>query len=345
MAELRIFGGGIFGLSIAWEAARRGARVELVDPMGPGAGASGGPVGALAPHVPELWTPKKQMQFEALDRADAFWCDVTAAGGVAAGYARTGRVQPVADDAALALARQRSHSARDLWQGRYHWSLVPTEDFSGLIHSPTGWLIHDTLSARVDPRRACAALVAAIQARGGRILPDASDRAAVEIWATGVAGLAELSREIGRSAGGGVKGQAALLQADLGQDAPQIFAEALHIVPHDNGTVAIGSTSERHYSAPDRTDAQLDALIDKARELCPALRGAPVLDRWAGVRPRAKSRAPMLGQHPTRPGSYMANGGFKIGFGMAPVVAQLMVDLILDGHDAIPPEFRPDASL
>ena len=39
MVELRVFGAGVFGLSIAWEAARRGARVEVVDPFGVAAGA------------------------------------------------------------------------------------------------------------------------------------------------------------------------------------------------------------------------------------------------------------------------------------------------------------------
>jgi glycine/D-amino acid oxidase-like deaminating enzyme len=144
--------------------------------------------------------------------------------------------------------------------------------------------------------------------------------------------------------GGGVKGQAALLRADLGA-VPQLFAEALHIVPHGDGTVAIGSTSERDYDDPASTDAQLDALIDTARRLCPALRDAPVVDRWAGVRPRARSRAPMLGAHPLKSGAFIANGGFKIGFGMAPKVAELMADLVLDGVDRIPDSLRPEASL
>ena len=344
MAEVRVFGAGVFGLSIAWEIARRGGSVEVVDPFGIGAGSSGGLVGALAPHVPENWNSKKQVQFESLDSAAAFWADVAGAGGTDPGYGRTGRLQPVADDTALGLARARAVTARDLWQGRYLWEVVAAADFPGLLDSPTGWLIHDTLTARLHPRRACAALAAAIRARGGHIGAEATDHPMIEVWATGAAGLADLSQALDRSVGTGVKGQAALLRADLG-DAPQLFAEALHIVPHADGTVAIGSTSERDYDAPDTTDAQLDTLIETARRLCPALRDAPVTLRWAGIRPRARSRAPMLGAHPTRPGAYIANGGFKIGFGMAPMVARLMSDLILEGRDAIPEDFRPEASL
>ncbi|MBF9046021.1 FAD-dependent oxidoreductase [Rhodobacterales bacterium LSUCC0031] len=344
MAELRVFGAGIFGLSIAWEAARRGVRVEVVDPFGIGAGASGGIVGALAPHVPENWNPKKQVQFDSLVMAESFWAGVATAGGADPGYARSGRLQPIADEGGLALARARAATARDLWQGRYHWQVVPEGEFPGLLASPTGWLIHDTLSARLHPRSACAALAAAIRAKGGRIMPEASARPMPALWATGAAGLAELSQEMGRPIGSGVKGQAALFATDL-RHAPQLFADALHIVPQADGTVAVGSTSERDYADPSSTDAQLDPLIDSARRHCPMLANAPVIARWAGLRPRARSRAPMLGAHPTRAGDFIANGGFKIGFGMAPMIAQLMADLILEGRDAIPESFRVDASL
>ena len=129
------------------------------------------------------------------------------------------------------------------------------------------------------------------------------------------------------------------------RDLPQLFAAGLHIVPHADGTTAIGSTSERDYDDATATDAQLDAVIATARAAVPALAGAPVIERWAGVRPRTRSRAPMLGPHPARPGAFIANGGFKIGFGMAPKVAEVMADLVLDGVDRIPAGFRPEASL
>jgi glycine oxidase len=149
---------------------------------------------------------------------------------------------------------------------------------------------------------------------------------------------------LGRSFGSGVKGQAALLRLDM-RDAPQLFVDTVHIVPHADGTVAIGSTSERDYDDAASTDDQLDALIARACAAVPALRDVAVIDRWAGVRPRSRSRAPVLGLHPVHKDHFIANGGFKIGFGMAPKVAQVMADLVLDGVDRIPAGFRPEASL
>jgi glycine/D-amino acid oxidase-like deaminating enzyme len=336
MTDITVMGAGIFGLSVAWACARRGAKVRVIDPGGPGAGASGGLVGALAPHVPETWNDKKAFQFESLMMAEGFWAGVTEAGGLDPGYARLGRIQPVMDEAALALARARQDSAAALWQGKAAWRVEPAGG-EWCPEAPTGHVIRDTLSARLHPRRACAALVAALHARGAEVLREGAQAGRV-VWATGVAGLEDL----GGAAGSGVKGQAALLDLDA-RDAPQIFADGVHVVPHADGTTAIGSTSERDYDDPATTDAQLDAVIARARAALPALAGAPVIDRWAGLRPRARSRAPVLGAHPLRPGEFIANGGFKIGFGMAPKVGEVMADLVLDGADRIPDGFRPEA--
>lgn len=337
-------GAGIFGLSVAWACACRGARVTVVDPAGPGAGASGGVVGALSPHVPENWNTKKALQFESLRMAEAFWAGVAEVGGLDPGYARTGRIQPLADDAAVARAEARAQTAETLWEGVFDWSVVPVGEYGALVESPTGLVVHDTLSARLHPRGALAALAAALERLGAEVT-DTPPSEGVRIHATGYAGLLELNGIAGeRVIGAGVKGQAAVLRCDPGA-APQVYAEGLHIVPHADGTVAIGSTSEREWADPATTDSQLDDVIARARAVCPALRDAPVIERWAGVRPRTRSRAPILGAHPLHAGDFIANGGFKIGFGMAPLVAELMADLVVDGIDRIPDAFRPEACL
>ncbi|MCI2399750.1 FAD-dependent oxidoreductase [Aliiroseovarius subalbicans] len=344
ITDITVRGAGIFGLSIAWACLQRGAKVRVVDPGGPGAGSSGGLVGALAPHVPENWNDKKAIQFDSLIRAESFWAEVETVSGLDPGYARSGRLQPIADDHGLELARQRGENAVTLWQGKAAWQIISASDFPDWAPlTPTGYLIHDTLTARMAPRRAAASLAAAITASGGEIVTDAPDQGQV-IWATGAQGLVALSEEFGKLVGVGVKGQSALLHYDA-RDLPQLFAGGVHVIPHGDGTVAIGSTSEREFDDPHSCDAQLDEVLDKARTAVPALRDAPVIERWAGVRPRARTRAPMLGAYPERPGHFIANGGFKIGFGMAPKVAELMANLVLEGRDGIPEHFGVAANL
>jgi len=333
--DVTVRGAGIFGLSVAWACVQRGARVQVIDPFGVAAGASGGIVGALAPHTPENWNDKKAFQFDSLIMAEGFWRGVEAASGLPSGYGRTGRLQPVTDARALELARARAFQAATLWQGLADWSVIEVPGDWAPV-SPTGWLIHDTLSARVHPLQGCRALAEALARAGCPVLHDGADRGAV-VGATGVAGLAAL----GQDAGNGVKGQAALLRFDA-RGAPQLFADGLHIVPHGDGTVAIGSTSERVFDDGTTTDHLLDDMLQRALAAFPVLQGAPVIQRWAGVRPRAASRAPVLGAWPGRPGHFVANGGFKIGFGMAPKVGAVMADLVLEGRDGIPGAFRPD---
>ncbi|NVK16200.1 MAG: FAD-dependent oxidoreductase [Rhodobacteraceae bacterium] len=344
MADVTVRGAGIFGLSIAWLCARRGAHVQLVDPFGAGAGSSGGLVGALAPHVPENWNPKKQFQLESLLMAEAFWEEVEATGGVSPGYGRTGRLQPINDERSLELARSREISARELWKDEAEWTVCGADSLGPWVPpSATGYVVHDTLSARMHPRRACAALVSALAVMGVEIQAEAPDQGKV-VHAKGYAGLLELNEALGRTVGGGVKGQAALLRFHEGA-VPQLYADSLHIIPHADGTLAIGSTSEREFDDGKATDTRLDDVIERARAAVPVLHGAEVIERWAGVRPRAKSRAPMLGSWPERPGHFIANGGFKIGFGMAPKVAHVMVDLLLENRDSIPRGFRIEDNL
>ena len=341
--KITVRGAGIFGLSIAWVLTQRGADVQVIDPHGVGAGASGGIVGALAPHVPENWNPKKQFQLESLLMAGAFWAEVEEAGGHSSGYARTGRVQPIADAAALSLARARSETAKDLWGDAAHWQVRPIADPHWCAPSATGLEIHDTLSGRIHPKQGCIALASALEACGVVVSLDGPETPRT-VHATGVAGLEALNANRPRLVGAGIKGQAALL--DVGRpDSPQLFADTLHIIPHADGTTAIGSTTEREYDDPTGTDTQLDDIIARARAAVPALADAPVLARWAGLRPRSRSRAPMLGAWPDRPGHFIANGGFKIGFGMAPKVAHVMADLILEGQNTIPQGFEVNASL
>ena len=325
MASVTVMGAGIFGLSCAWELARRGARVRVIESRAIGAGASGGQVGALSPHAPEMWNEKKQFQLDSLIAADAFWQGAAQAGGVDPGFARVGRLQPLVGDPGdrLAAAATRWPFPMRVLDAAPDGALMPV--------SANGCWLWDGLSGRIAPRAALACLAAAITARGGRIETSGTPDGVI-LWATGWEWLAETGN------GNGVKGQSALL-AHAAPDAPQVYADGLHIVPHADGTVAVGSTSERDFTdaAPDQ---QALDLVARARAICPALRDAPLIGTWAGIRPRARSRAPVLGAWHGRPGHFVANGGFKIGFGMAPGVARVMADLILYGRDGIPDAFR-----
>ena len=340
--DVAVLGGGIMGLSVAWALTARGARVRVIEARRIGAGASGGVVGALIPHRPDPWDGFKAFQFDSLMMAEGWWRAVAEAGGIDPGHARAGCLHPIADAGALRRAEARVAAAADLWQGRAGCAIIPASEAGALCPpAPLGVVLRDDAAGRIDPRRALAALAAALRARGAEICEGVRDPgpAGAVIHATGAEGLAD----DGPLAGRGVKGQALRLALALPAGTAQLQAPGLHVVPHADGTVAVGSTSEDAFDAPDTTDARVDALLARAATFCPALVGAKVIERWAGVRPRAASGKPLLGAIPGRPGAFVANGGFRIGFGIAPLVAERLADLILTRADAIPPGFRPGA--
>jgi glycine oxidase len=357
-SDVLVVGAGVFGLAIARACLARGLSVIVADRDTPGAGASGGLVGALSPHAPERWNPKKAFQHDALQGAEAWWQAVARDGGIAPGFRRCGRLIPLATPAARDLAQARVDAAARHWPDA-RWTLVPPD------HLPD-WLdpgqarfgaVFETLSARLHPRRAVTALAAAVSAQGGGIRTGWQAEEVAEghvrfdlgavtartvVLAAGTGSFPLIAALVGRNLGQGVKGQAALLVAPAAShaaDRPMIYTDGLYIVPHAEGTVAVGSTSETEFADAQSTDVRLDALIDRARRICPALRAAPIVERWAGLRPRAPRPDPMLGPLPGHPRVLAATGGFKTGFGLAPAAAAAIAAYATGETPALPPGF------
>lgn len=337
MVDFTIRGAGIMGLMMAWTLIHRGQKVQIIDPHGVGAGASGGVVGALAPHMPEKWSAKKQFQFESVLLSDQLWPEIDAVSGLTSGYGRVGRLMPILNDRGLELAQDRAAGAKEHWNDFATWNIVERAP-DWVPPTPTGRWVYDTLSARINPAAACASIARALASKGCEIHSNAPDCGRV-IWATGVHDLVRISDHLGVFFGAGEKGQGAVLDINLGI-APQLYIDNIHVVPHVNGTTAIGSTTERFYEDGAQTDHLLEDLLERARTLIPALRDAPVLTRWANERPRSHSRAPIIGYHPIVPDAYILNGGFKIGLAMAPKMAKCLADFILTGADTIPDDFN-----
>ena len=330
------------GLTLAWHCLNLGASVRVIDPNGIANGASGGIVGALAPHVPEKWNTKKQFQLESLLYSQEFWKSVDSVSGLKSGYRRTGRLQPLMDESSLALAQKRKESADNLWKNFATWEIIDNSKDWELM-SPTGLWVFDTLSAIIQPRLACLSLAQALKNKGCKFLLEGKNQGKV-IWATGVHDLSRISRKLDNNFGSGVKGQAALFKLKKPNSA-QLFAETLHFIPHFDGTLAVGSTSERSFEHEGTNDDNLRTLILKASNILPELRGKDPIFTWANVRPRSRSRAPVLGKHPLFPSEFIMNGGFKIGLGMAPQMGKVFSEFLLLNENNIPSDFLPDVSL
>ncbi len=352
MRKVIVVGAGAWGLACAYACARAGMAVQVFEAAQIGSGASGGVMGALAPHTPDQWEAKKQLQLESLRNADGFWAEVDALSGVASGYGRFGRLIPLTTPRARELALMRVAGAAQLWQGEFDWQVIENHPLIAPDFTPYG-VIRETLSARIFPAKAVASLAGACRKLGvaihemspvtaleahGVVVQGTPHRADAVILAGGAIGFTLLDAHAGRQTGGGVKGQAGLLACDLGA-APQIYADGVYVIPHAGGQVAIGSTTEKQFTEPSSTDARLEDLFTRARAICPVIADAPVIQRWAGLRPKARRRDPMLGPVPGLDGIFTAMGAFKIGLGLAPVVGDMLARMVAGEAVELPKSF------
>jgi glycine oxidase len=366
--DLLVVGGGVMGLWTALFAGREGLSVRLVDKRKIGSGASGGVLGALMPHLPDRWNAKKAFQFDALVSLEAEIVALEAATGLSAGYRRSGRLIPLPKPHNRDIALGHARDALSVWS-------TPNRSFAFEVLEAVpvaGWpadaamahgLVHDHLAARLAPRGLLAALRAALDRMPNVTVDEGVSIAAIApghvrfddggnlafgncVLAAGVetfALLEPLNPRLVKPIGSAVKGQAALLKAPVDPALPVIFADGLYIVPHENGLVAVGSTSENSFDDTSGTDGLLDALIDKARRMAPVLAEAPVMERWAGLRPKAIGREPMIGRHPDHATVSLMTGGFKVSFGMAHALARAVLNEMKGGTLDVPPSFTVSA--
>lgn len=365
---LLIVGGGIMGLWAAVKAERLGIDTLLVEAGCLGGGASGGLLGALMPHMPDRWSDKKQFQFDALVALEAEIAGLEAETGLSGGYCRCGRIIPLPKPHLRGIAERHERDAAENWRSgerRFHWHVGERPSVAGWVDDAAGeaGFVFDTLAARVSPRALIALLsaflrkarhvqvaegcrVVFLDADAGRAVLSSGDE--ISFGHVVVANGHEsfplirdaLGLEAGVALGQAVKGQAALLDASADPAMPVVFLNGLYIVPHEDGTVAIGSTSEDCFSEPFSTDEKLEKLLVDACTVVPSLAGAPVLERWAGLRPKAAGRDPMVGAVAGAAKLVALSGGFKVSFGLAHFLADAALETVCGHTPVIPSGFR-----
>lgn len=372
--DVLVVGGGIFGLWAATRAVEAGAATLLVERERVGAGASGGQLGALTAHTPDRWSPKKAFQLDALAQLPAEIARLEAETGLSVDYARVGRVMPIRSEAFAAQVAGRSAGARAHWAPRdpgFRYEAVARADWPAGLD---GWLspqaaplgaVSDSLAARIAPTPYLTALAARLRVRGA-----IREGAAYAGWRDGAADLSDgariaagavviaaghesfelLARAFGERLGGGIKGQSVRFALAPGRaappNAPLIYDDGVYVIAHADGSVAVGATSRADWRAPKAVDPDDDDFLTRARGLCPALEGATTTAWWAGVRPKARSRDPLIGKAPPSPDGaplWAFTGGFKISFGVAHLAATALIDRLLERPDPtpLPPSFAP----
>jgi glycine/D-amino acid oxidase-like deaminating enzyme len=351
-ADVIVAGAGLAGASVAL-ALSETRRVVLLDAAAPGAGASGAAAGLANP-----FTGRKARAgwrwAEAIDALDRL-LDAADASPL---LHRAGIVRPAhSERQAEAFAQRAAEHPGDLeW-----WTGAATRERWPHVAAPHGALFVRR-GGHLDVGRLVEAAVDTAQARGVSV----QTRCALTGWRCARGGVvAETergevrARHLVLALGDGARQLTALAALPLvrvkGQTVTVARPNALpaghpavagrgYVVPGP-ASVVVGATFEHDFASA-APDPALDAgLVEAAARLVPALEGARVLDRRAGVRlgvPASVSprRLPYAGPLPGHPGVWVLTGLGSKGLLAAPLLASLL-PAALDGRAPMPPETRP----
>ena len=135
-----------------------------------------------------------------------------------------------------------------------------------------------------------------------------------------------------------VKGQMLLFDAKPETLRTMVLDGDQYLIPRRDGKILAGSTVEQDDFNKTTTTAARDRLTEFALKLLPALKNAPLIHHWAGLRPGTEHGIPYIDKHPEISNLSINAGHFRNGLVMGPASAQLMVDLILNRPTAVAPE-------
>jgi glycine oxidase len=118
-----------------------------------------------------------------------------------------------------------------------------------------------------------------------------------------------------------------------------IYSARGYLIPRSDGRLLAGSTTEEAGFEKRVTNEGVNAIKSMAAEIAPVLGLLPVVDSWAGFRPRAKDGLPVLGPTEHVAGLFYATGHYRNGILLAPITGALVAESILSG--ASPPLLSP----
>ena len=358
MADVIIVGGGVIGLSIAWELAGQGATVQILEQGGFGREASWAGAGILPPGNPQqAHTAEQRLRAHSHVRWPGWSRELRDATGIDNGFRpcgglevrRPGGTETVAE--AAAAWRAEGVEVEPLTPAALR-ALEPA------LHPEITSAHRLPQVSQVRNPRHVKALIAACAARGVELLPgrpviDFEEQGgrvrgvrtldgryeAERVCVAGGSWTGRLLERVGLSLPiEPVRGQIVLLSLRAPLFRHVVEVGKRYLVPRPDGRVLVGATEERAGFDKQNTAGAVAELIRFAVDLVPGLAGANVERTWAGLRPGSPDGLPYLGAVPGLENLFVAAGHFRAGLQLSPITAVLMRQVILRQEPVIPVE-------
>lgn len=354
MTDALIVGGGVIGLSLAYELAGEGWKVRLLERGAPGREASWAGAGILPPSGAGSETDPYEQLLKLSNELHRVWsARLREETGVDNGYRRCGGIYVARDGA----AKTELDRAADAWrrQGVTVETLSQAELAARERALAGGAASSDLRAAYYLPDetqlrnpRHLKALVVGCALRGVEIQAGVAvedfhiRRGRIERVLTGVGAFeAEqicltsgpwtrslLSRLGIQAALKPIRGQIALLNPSRPVLRSIVNEGPRYLVPRPDGRILVGSTEEDAGFEKCTTAGAIGDLLEFAFSLAPGLKAAQLEQCWAGLRPNTLDGRPYLGKIPGIDNGYVAAGHFRSGLQLSAGTAAVMSRLL-----------------
>jgi glycine oxidase len=348
-ADVVVVGAGIIGCAAAFELARRGTRVTVVDPRGVARGATFASAGVLAPYVEaDANSPLLGLGVRSLAMFDSFVASVATASNPVE-YARIGTLEVATDDENLKGLRAQCPplpaQARMLGgdEARATEPALSSAVMGGLAIEDHAYVAAADLAGALSEaaRREGAIFtdpttVARIDADGGGVAVAIAGGTVHASHAVLAAGTWSGRVQIAASSPlpvRPVRGQLVRLRWPAEPLKTIVWSSRCYVVPWKNGSTLVGATSEDVGFDERATVAGVRDLLDAVCEVLPAAWGATFDEVRVGLRPASPDGLPIVGRSTRVPGLVYATAHYRNGILLAPLTAALVADLILEERE------------
>ena len=125
-----------------------------------------------------------------------------------------------------------------------------------------------------------------------------------------------------------MRGQMLLYQLPPGSLPHIRYRDGFYMLQRRDGHLLAGSSLEDVGFDTGVTEAMKQDMQAKAEAMLPALKQAPLLRHWSGLRPGTPHNIPTIGRHPQIENLYLNTGHFRYGVTMAPECARRIAALL-----------------
>ena len=346
-----VVGAGIVGCTVAYELAKAGSRVQVIETRTPGQGATRASAGILAPHIEGHSSDLlRSLGKRSLDLYDDFMQRLAADSGREIFYQRNGTFELAFSEADVERLGELSRTLAGegieaAWIAPEKFRdfepqaapaargalLIPAHGFVGVTSL--------TLAAAAAAEKSGASFAVATGAI--RIFSIEGNRVSVQTSTTRLDAdrvvLAAGSWSSMITVEGAdpipvkpIRGQLIQLQTDPGAINRVIWGPDGYLVPWPDGSVLVGSTVEDVGFNEAHTHEAVERLRAAAASMVPGLAGAEVSGVRTGLRPKGPDEVPILGASKAVPGLIYATAHYRNGVLFTPLTMKLVHELVFD---------------